>query len=116
MKFLVQSDVFPEAPVDRLAELFERTRGQIARADSPVIVECAYGILGGRGAVAVVDAPDAESLHALLTSAPLFCFERFTVTPLVGFPAFLDGMAAAARAAAGQGADGEAGQTAGASR
>lgn len=106
MKFLVHSDVFPEAPVDRLAELFERTRGQVSRGDSPVKLECAYGILGGRGAVAIVDAPDAESLHALLTSAPLFCFERFTVTPLVAFPAFIDGMAAAARAAAGGGAPG----------
>jgi muconolactone delta-isomerase len=100
MKFLVQSDVFPEAPVDRLAELFERTRGQVARGDSPVKVECAYGVLGGRGAVAIVDAPDAESLHALLTSAPLFCFERFTVTPLVAFDAFLTGMSTAAAAAA----------------
>lgn len=101
MKFLVHSDVFPEAPVERLAELFEQTRGQISRTDSPVKVECAYGILGGRGAVAIVDAPDAESLHALLTSAPLYCFERFTITPLVSFTAFLDGMAGAARAAAG---------------
>ena len=100
MKFLVQSDVFPEAPVERLAELFERTRGQVARGDSPVQVECAYGVLGGRGAVAIVDAPDAESLHALLTSAPLFCFERFTVTPLVAFDAFLTGMSTAAAAAA----------------
>lgn len=100
MKFLVQSDVFPEAPVDRLAELFERTRGQVARGDSPVKVECAYGVLGGRGAVAIVDAPDAESLHALLTTAPLFCFERFTVTPLVAFDAFLTGMSTAAAAAA----------------
>ena len=100
MKFLVQSDVFPEAPVERLAELFERTRGQVARGDSPVKVECAYGVLGGRGAVAIVDAPDAESLHALLTSAPLFCFERFTVTPLVAFDAFLTGMSTAAAAAA----------------
>lgn len=99
MKFLVESEIFPDAPLERLAEALERTKAQIARTDTPVTIECAYGVLGRRGAVAICDAPDAETLHALLAAAPLFHFERFVVTPLVALDASLSSMSAAAAAA-----------------
>lgn len=98
MKFLVESEIFPEAPIERLAEALERTKAQVARGDTPVQVEAVYGVLGKRGAIAICDAPDGESLHRLLASAPLFHFERFTVTPLVSFEASLTAMAEAAAA------------------
>ena len=102
MKFLVRSDVPVHVSGKRLAELFRRTRDQVGRGDTGVTVEAVYGILGGRGAIAICDTPDAETLHAFLTAAPLFHFERFSVTPLVSFDAFLDGMINAAVAANGE--------------
>jgi muconolactone delta-isomerase len=96
MKFLVESEIFPEAPVELLAEALERTKGQVGRSDSGVVVECVYGVLGRRGAVAICEAPDGETLHRLLASAPLFHYERFTVTPLVSFEESLTAMAQAA--------------------
>ena len=100
MKFLVQSDIEVNVPPERLADLLERTRRHVGRSDTGVRVECVYGILGGRGAVAICE---AESLHALLTDAPLCHVERFTITPLVAFDAFLDGMIKAAVAISEEG-------------
>jgi muconolactone delta-isomerase len=98
MKFLVESEIFPDAPLEPLADALERTKGQVTRPDSPVRVECVYGVAGRRGAIAICEAPDAESLHLLLVSAPLFHFERFTITPLVSFEASLTAMSEAAAA------------------
>ena len=69
------------------------------RPDSSVKIECVYGVAGRRGAIAICDAADVESLHQLLATAPLFHFERFTVTPLVSFEESLTAMSAAAVAA-----------------
>jgi hypothetical protein len=44
-------------------------------------VEAAYGVLGRRGAVAILDAPDADTLQRVLVLAPLFHFERMKVPP-----------------------------------
>jgi hypothetical protein len=99
MKFLVQSEIALTVPPERLAGLLERTRNQVGRGDTRVSIDCVYGILGGRGAVAICEAPDAETMNAMLTDAPLFHFERFTIIPLVSFDAFLDGMIKAAVAA-----------------
>jgi len=98
MKFLVETEVFAEAPVDRLkdlitAQLARRSKGY---GESPVKVEAAYGVLGRRGAVAIVDAPDADTLQAILVNAPLFHFEKMVVTPLVDLPTSLKLMADAA--------------------
>jgi muconolactone delta-isomerase len=92
MKFLVETEFLPNAPVERLPELIERTKGQVARQDTPVVVECVYGVLGRRGAVAICEAPDAESLQKLLVSAPLFHFETMKVTPLVDFGTTIDAL------------------------
>jgi muconolactone delta-isomerase len=98
MKFLVESEIYPDASIERLADALERTKAQVARSDSGVEVECVYGVAGRRGAIAICNAPDAESLHRLLVSAPLFHFERFTITPLVSFEASLTAMSEAAAA------------------
>lgn len=103
MKFLVESDISLTVPAERLVRLLERTKRHVGEAANGVSVDCVYGILGGRGAVAICDAADGETLHALLTSAPLFHFEHFTITPLVAFDAFLDGMLKAAHAAVEEG-------------
>ncbi len=98
MKFLVQSDITLDIPPERLTSLLERTKAHVGGPAPGVSIECVYGIVGGRGAVAICEATDGETLHALLTNAPLFHFEHFTITPLVAFDAFLDGMLKAARA------------------
>ena len=100
MKFLLETEFFPNAPVDRLNELIER---QIARSakrkkegGGPVRLEAAYGVLGRRGAIAIFEAPDAEALQQVLVYAPLFHFEKMTVTPLVDLNKSLVMMADAA--------------------
>jgi muconolactone delta-isomerase len=98
MKFLVESEIFPGAPIAQLAEALERTKKHVTRSDSPVKVECVYGVAGRRGAIAICDAADADSLHQLLATAPLFHFERLTVTPLVSFEESVTVMSAAAAA------------------
>jgi muconolactone delta-isomerase len=64
-------------------------------------VEAAYGVLGRRGAVAILDAPDADTLQRVLVLAPLFHFERMKVTPLVDLAQSLSLMAEAAERQAG---------------
>ena len=59
-------------------------------------LEAAYGVLGRRGAIAIFDAPDAEALQQVLVYAPLFHFEKMTVTPLVDLNESLVMMADAA--------------------
>jgi hypothetical protein len=100
MKFLLETEVFAEAPVERLSELItaqlaRRAKGQ---GDGPqaVKVDAAYGVLGRRGAVAILDAPDAETLQKVLVFAPLFHFEKMTITPLVDLTNSLTLMAEAA--------------------
>ena len=59
-------------------------------------VDAAYGVLGRRGAIAILDAPDAETLQKVLVFAPLFHFEKMTITPLVDLTVSLTLMAEAA--------------------
>jgi muconolactone delta-isomerase len=87
MKFLLETELFPNAPIERLKELImaqltRRTQDQSEDLRS-VRVEVAYGVLGRRGIVAILDAPDADALQRVLVGAPLFHFEKMTVTPLV---------------------------------
>lgn len=87
MKFLLETELFPSAPIERLKELITAQMNRRAEDRSEdlraVRVEAAYGVLGRRGIVAILDAPDADALQQVLLSAPLFHFEKMTVTPLV---------------------------------
>jgi len=100
MKFLLETEVFAEAPVERLSELITAQLARRAKGqdDGPqaVKVDAAYGVLGRRGAVAILDAPDAETLQKVLVFAPLFHFEKMTITPLVDLTTSLTLMAEAA--------------------
>jgi muconolactone delta-isomerase len=104
MKFLLETEIFAEAPVERLkdlitAQLARRSKGQAGQGDGAlqaVRVDVAYGVLGRRGAVAIIDAPDADTLQKVLVFAPLFHFEKMTVTPLVDLTQSLTLMAEAA--------------------
>jgi hypothetical protein len=100
MKFLLETEVFAEAPVERLHELItsQLARRSKGHGDSPqaVKVDAAYGVLGRRGAIAILDAPDAETLQKVLVFAPLFHFEKMVTTPLVDLTTSLTLMAEAA--------------------
>jgi muconolactone delta-isomerase len=87
VKFLLETEVFPTAPIERLKELLtaqltRRSKDQ-GQDLASVRVDAAYGVLGRRGAIAILDAPDADALQRVLVSAPLFHFESMKVTPLV---------------------------------
>jgi len=100
MKFLLETEIFAEAPVERLSELItsQLARRSKGHGDGPqaVKVDAAYGVLGRRGAIAILDAPDAETLQEVLVFAPLFHFEKMTITPLVDLTTSLTLMAEAA--------------------
>ena len=101
MKFLLETEVFAEAPVERLhelitAQLARRAKGPGGDGPQAVKVDAAYGVLGRRGAIAILDAPDAEALQKVLVFAPLFHFEKMTITPLVDLTTSLTLMAEAA--------------------
>lgn len=102
MKFLLETEFFPGAPVERLKELIERQMNRRNAEPDPALaqvkVDCAYGVLGRRGAIAILDAPDAETLQRVLIGAPLFHFEKMQVTPLVDLSLSLSLMAKAAAA------------------
>jgi muconolactone delta-isomerase len=87
MKFLVETEIFANAPVDRFNDLVTMQLNRRAKGYGEgleqIKVECAYGVLGKRGSFFIVEAPDAETLQKLLVFAPLFHFEKMTVTPLV---------------------------------
>jgi muconolactone delta-isomerase len=109
MKFLLETEIFAEAPVERLkdlitAQLARRAKGQGDGELQAVRVEAAYGVLGKRGAVAILEAPDAETLQKVLVFAPLFHFEKMTVTPLVDLTQSLMLMAEAAEKVSNPGA------------
>jgi muconolactone delta-isomerase len=100
MKFLVETEIFPSAPVEKLNDLItiqlnRRAKGY-GEGLEQIKVECAYGVLGKRGSIFIVEAPDAETLQRLLVFAPLFHFEKMQVTPLVDLPLTLKLMGEAA--------------------
>ena len=100
MKFLVETEIFPTVSVDSIERLITRQLERRARGFGPgledVKVELAYGVVGRRGAIFIVEAPDAETLQRLLVFAPLFHFEKMTVTPLVDLAHSLQLMSEAA--------------------
>ena len=100
LKFLLETELFANAPIERLNDLITAQLTRRARDDgsdlASVRVEAAYGVLGRRGAVAILEAPDAETLQRVLVFAPLFHFEKMTVTPLVDLTQSLKFMAEAA--------------------
>jgi muconolactone delta-isomerase len=105
MKFLLETELYPHAPIERLKELITE---QLARRSQDqnedlrsVRVEAAYGVLGRRGAIAILDAPDADTLQRVLVQAPLFHFEKMTVTALVDLSKSLSLMADSAERRAG---------------
>lgn len=106
MKFLLETELFPNAPIERLkelisAQLMRRVEDQSEDLRS-VRIEAAYGVLGRRGIIAILDAPDADVLQRVLVSAPLFHFEKMTVTPLVDLNKSLSLMADSAELHAGR--------------
>lgn len=104
MKFLLETEIFETAPLERLKELIcaqLSRRGQNEGEDLHAVrVEAAYGVLGRRGIVAILDAPDADTLQGVLVTAPLFHFETMKVTPLVDLNRSLSLMAESAAARA----------------
>ncbi|MDA0369747.1 MAG: hypothetical protein O2995_15310 [Proteobacteria bacterium] len=87
MKFLVETELYQTVPLAQIeglvAKQLDRSRTGYGPGLDQIKVEFSYGVAGRRGAVFVVDAPDAESLQRLLVNAPLFHFETMKVTPLV---------------------------------
>ncbi len=105
MKFLLETELHPHAPLERLQELISeqlaRRGADTSEALRAVKVEAAYGVLGRRGAIVILDAPDADTLQSVLIQAPLFHFEKMTVTPLVDLKNSLSLIAATAGKRAG---------------
>ena len=102
MKFLLETELHSHVPVELVAKLIElHFKRRTARGTDPqdgVKVDVAYSVVGKRGAVAILDAPDADTLQKVLTDAPLFHYETMKVTPLCNAASSLEGFASSARA------------------
>ena len=102
MKFLLETELHPNVPVELVAKLialhFKRRTDRGANPADGVKVDVAYSVIGKRGAVAILDAPDADALQKVLTNAPLFHYETMKVTPLCSAAASLESVAASAQA------------------
>lgn len=102
MKFLLETELHAHVPVELVARLielhFQRRAARGANPPDGVKVDVAYGVVGKRGVVAILDAPDADALQRVLTGAPLFHYETMKVTPLCSASASLEGVAASAQA------------------
>jgi muconolactone delta-isomerase len=58
-------------------------------------LDCIYGLAGGGGSVAIVNADSAEQLNEMLMNIPLFLFSEFEVRPLTDYAKYMDNVAAA---------------------
>ena len=58
-------------------------------------IDCIYGLPGGGGSVAIVNADSAEQLHENLANTPLFLFSEFEIRPLTDYAKYMDSVAAA---------------------
>ena len=88
MKFLVNItiDVPPSMPEDERADLFAR---ELARGNELIASGELVGIWrtpGRRANVSIYEVPDADALHAALSSLPLFPWLDIQVQPLATHP------------------------------
>lgn len=102
MKFLLETELHADVPVELVPKLIElHFKRRAARGANPadgVKVDVAYGVIGKRGVVAILDAQDADALQKVLTNAPLFHYETMKVTPLCSAATSLESVAESAQA------------------
>jgi muconolactone D-isomerase len=92
MLYCVRMDV--RAPHDVEPDRFERLKAEEkARAQDlqrAGVWRHLWRIAGQYANISVFDVPDHDTLHAILSSLPLFPFMQIVVTPLAGHPSAID--------------------------
>lgn len=95
MKFLVVRKPRINAALVASSKAIREHKEGAANAIKQKTIDCIYGLLGGGGSVAVVNADSAEQLQENLANTPLFLFSEFEIRPLTDYAKYMDSVATA---------------------
>jgi muconolactone D-isomerase len=88
MEFLVRQSNGAAAgvPADKHEKLRQAERARAAELRQAGILVKLWRVLGSTDSIALYEAADADALHDVLLSLPMFRWMRFTIEPLVTHP------------------------------